>query len=99
MSRLKEYLFITLIISVLLGILLPLVMGLNDPTVLALSFVFVWCISSILLFIMVCFLEGIRSRREWKARRTGSSPPPGFIREWEAFYKIVTRGGDKEESQ
>lgn len=97
MGRLKEYFFITLIISVLLGILLPLVMGLNNPTVIALSFIFVWCISSILLFVMVFFVEGIRSRQEWKARKKGSSQPPRLIQEWEAFYETLMSRGEKDQ--
>jgi hypothetical protein len=96
MSRLKEYFIVTLIISVLLGILLPLVMGLENPRVIALSFIFVWCISSVLLFVMVFFVEGIRSRQEWKARRRNLPHAPGLIQEWETFYGAVMSRKEKE---
>jgi hypothetical protein len=95
MSRLKEYFIVTLIISVLLGILLPLVMGMENPRVIALSFIFVWCISSVLLFVMVFFVEGIRLRQEWKARRRNLPHPPGLFQEWEAFYGTVMNRREK----
>ncbi len=100
MSRLKEYFLVTLIIAILLGILLPLMMGLNNPTLIALSFVFVWCISSILLFIMVFFIEGIRLRQEWKARNKSLSESSAkLMQEWEAFYEAVMSSGEKTSHQ
>ena len=88
-NRLKEYFIATLVISVLLGILLPLFMGLDNPKVIALSFVFVWCISSVLLFVMVFFVEGIRVRQEWKARKRNLPHPSRLLREWESFCGMV----------
>jgi Na+/H+-dicarboxylate symporter len=100
MGRLKEHFFITLIISILLGIFLPLVMGLDNPSVIAISFIFVFCISSILLFVMLSFVEGIRSRQEWKARKKSLPESSAkLMQEWEAFYEAMTRGSEKKNNQ
>ncbi len=54
----KKTFILTLIISVLLGIALPLVLGVKDPTYIAIFFSSVWVLYSIILLGCVFFVEG-----------------------------------------
>lgn len=55
MRRQRTYLQLTLVISILLGIILPLTLGVKDPTLLAIFFSLVWFIYAV-VFVIVCFL-------------------------------------------
>jgi uncharacterized protein (DUF58 family) len=47
----KSYFKVTLLISILLGIILPFVMGVNDPTLIAVALSFIWFIYAFLLLV------------------------------------------------
>jgi hypothetical protein len=49
----KKYLALTLVISILFGILLPLVLGVKDPMLIATTFSMVWVIYAIMLLVTV----------------------------------------------
>ena len=51
MKKQKTYLGLTFTLSVLLGVILPLALKLRDPTLIAISFSFVWFIYMASLFI------------------------------------------------
>jgi uncharacterized membrane protein len=47
----KTYLILTLVISILVGIILPLVLGVKEITLIAITFSFVWFIYVMVLLI------------------------------------------------
>jgi len=51
----RTYLWLTLVISILVGIILPLALGVKDPTLIAIFFSLVWFIYAVVL-VIVCFL-------------------------------------------
>lgn len=55
---------LTILISILLGIGLPVVLGVKDPVYIAVSFTVVWFIYSIILFGYVFLIEGRRNRNK-----------------------------------
>jgi hypothetical protein len=53
----KYYLRFTLVISILLGILFPLALGVKDLTLIAIIFTSVWFIYSVIMFVIVFFVK------------------------------------------
>jgi uncharacterized membrane protein len=53
----KYYLSLTLIISILLGIILPLLFGVKDPMLIATTFSMVWVIYAIILLVTVFLIR------------------------------------------
>jgi hypothetical protein len=66
MNKQKLYLTLTFFISILLGIILPLLLGVKDPMLIATTFSMVWVIYAIVLMVTV-FL--IKPRLKIKASR------------------------------
>lgn len=60
MRKEKTYLRLTLVLSVLFGIILPLALGVKDPTLIAISFCSVWFIYAGALITIVFLIEGRR---------------------------------------
>ena len=59
----KKYLILTLIISILLGIILPLALGVKDLTLIAISFCSVWLVyAAILLIVTFLVKPGLKIR-------------------------------------
>jgi hypothetical protein len=82
----KRYLILTMLIPVLMGIILPLVLGVKDPVYMAISFASVWAVYSLILLGYVFLVEGRRNRN----RLNDVDPfPPELIREWEALWEIT----------
>jgi hypothetical protein len=82
----KKYFLLTLVIPVLLGIVLPLALGVKDLTYMAIFFSSVWAIYSLILLGYVFLVEGRRNRN----KSNGVDPfPPELIREWEALWEIT----------
>jgi len=48
----KNYIRLTLLISILLGIILPLILGVKDPTYIAIFFSFVWVLYIVIRWIV-----------------------------------------------
>jgi len=82
----KKYFLLTLVISVLLGIVLPLALGVKDPVYIAISFTLVWAIYSLILLGYVFLVEGRRNRNKSKEE---DPFPPELIQEWEALLEIT----------
>jgi hypothetical protein len=55
--RHKTYLGLTLLISVLFGIILPLLLGVKDPMLIATTFSMVWMAYAIILLITVFLIK------------------------------------------
>ena len=53
----KGYFILTLVISILLGIILPLVLGVKDPMLIATTFSMVWVLYTIILFAYVFLIR------------------------------------------
>lgn len=75
---------LTTLISILLGIVLPVVLGVKDPVYIAISFTVVWFIYSIILFGYVFLIEGRRNRNQQKVGGGEGSYSPPSIQEWGA---------------
>jgi hypothetical protein len=88
----KHYFKLTLVVSILAGIILPFFL-LPKPIdwdwfflVMALSFSLVWAIYCLILLGYVFLVEGRRNRN----RLNDVDPfPPELIREWEALWEIT----------
>jgi len=87
--RQKTYSGLTLLISILLGILLPLGLGVKDPVYIAISFTLVWAIYSLILLGYVFLVEGRRNRNNSKTIKEEDPFPHHLIQEWEALWKIT----------
>ena len=57
MKKRKTYLRLTVIMSVLFGIILPLVLGIKNLTLIAITFSSVWFIYIVILMIMVFLVK------------------------------------------
>jgi hypothetical protein len=64
MSRQRTYLRLTLVISILLGILLPFVLGVKDPTIIIIAFCSAWFIYSIIFFVHTFLISGRRNLKK-----------------------------------
>jgi uncharacterized membrane protein len=53
----KHHFSLTLIISILLGIILPLLLGVKDPMLIATTFSMVWVIYAIILLVTVFLVK------------------------------------------
>jgi hypothetical protein len=89
MKASMRYFLLTLLISILVGILLPLVLGVKDPTYIAISFTLVWAIYSIILMGYFFPVEGRRNRNESKTIKEVDSSFLHSMQEWEALWKIT----------
>jgi uncharacterized membrane protein YhaH (DUF805 family) len=57
MKKQRSYFILTLLVSVLFGIVLPLLLGVKDPMLIATTFSMVWVLYAIILLVVV-FLIG-----------------------------------------
>jgi len=62
MKKQKTYLRLTLVLSVLFGIILPLVLGVKDLFTIAIIFTSIWWIYAVALFVYVFLIEGREKR-------------------------------------
>jgi len=53
----KKYLTLTLVISILVGIILPLALGAKDLTLIAISFCSVWFVYAVILLIVTFLVK------------------------------------------
>jgi hypothetical protein len=87
----KKYLTLTLIISVVVGIVLPNILGVKDPLYIAISFSSVWAIYSLILLGYVFLVEGRRNRNKSNPKKEEDPFPPKLIQEWEALWEITAK--------
>jgi hypothetical protein len=78
-KREKTYLRPTLVVSVLLGIALPLALGVKDPLYIFISFSSVWAIYSLILPGYVFLVEGKRDRNILNPKKEDDPFPPELI--------------------
>jgi hypothetical protein len=71
MRRRRTYLGLTLVISILLGIILPFLLGAKDPMLIAILFSWVWLIYAVTLFIWVFLITG--RRNQWSVHGDSGS--------------------------
>lgn len=91
MKAQKSYFKITLLISILLGIILPLIMGVKDTTLIAISFSFIWFIYAVALLTTTFLIEGRRLRKKLEADEKSGSFPLHDIQELQALYEITIK--------
>ena len=65
-----KQIFFTFVISILVGIILPLALGVKDPTLIAITFGLVWFVYSVYLFVSTFF-----SRKALKMRKSNYKKP------------------------
>jgi hypothetical protein len=53
----KKYLVLTLVISISVGIILPLALAVRDPTLMAIAFSLVWFLYAVLLLITTFLIK------------------------------------------
>jgi hypothetical protein len=53
----KKYLTLTLVISILVGIILSLALGVTDLTLIAISFCSVWFVNAVILLIVTFLVK------------------------------------------
>ena len=102
MRRQGHYFKLTLVVSILAGIILPFSL-LPTPIdwnwfflVMTLSFSLVWAIYCLILLGYVFLVEGRRNRN----KSNDVDPiPPSMIQEWEALWEITVKKGDQEEKK
>ena len=80
MKKRKTYVLLTVILTVLFGIILPLTIGVKNPSSIALTFSLVWVIYSSILLGYVFLVEGERNKSE--TRKEEDPFPPKLIQEW-----------------
>jgi hypothetical protein len=85
----EKTLILTLIISVLVGIVLPNILGVRDLLYIAITFSLVGVIYSIILLGYVFLVEGRQNRNRSKTGKEEDPFPPELIREWEALWEIT----------
>jgi hypothetical protein len=85
----KYYFGFTFVISILFGILLPLALGVKDPTLISITFSLVWAVYSIILLGYVFLVEVRRNRNKLMTIEEEDPFPPSLIQEWEALWRIT----------
>ena len=95
MRKQKYYFTLTLVVSILAGIILPFFL-LPKPIgwdwfflIMALSFSLVWAIYSLILLGYVFLVEGRRNRNKSNPKKEEDPFPHHLIQEWEALWKIT----------
>jgi len=103
-KSLNKYFWVTLVVSILAGIIFPFAMT-GKPIdwawfflVMALSFSLVWAIYSLILLGYVFLVEGRRNRNRLKTGKEDPFPPE-LIQEWEALWEITVKKSDQEEKK
>ena len=99
MKKQRYHFSLTLLVSILLGILLPLVLEVNDPTYIAISFASVWVTYSLILLGYVFLVEGRRNRNRSKQQEEEDPFPPKLIQEWEALWEITIKRNDQDKKK
>ena len=95
----KKYFLLTLVIPVLLGIVLPLALGVKDLTYMAIFFSSVWAIYSIILLGYVFLVGGRRNRNRFNPKKEEDPFPPKLIQEWETLWETTVKKSDQEEKK
>lgn len=95
----KFYLKITLLVSIFLGIILPLTMGVKDLTLLAVFFSLIWFIYAVALFIKTFLIEGRRLKKKLEVKEKRGSFPLRDIQELQALYEITIKKDNENQNK
>lgn len=95
----KFYLKITLLVSILFGIILPLILGVKDPTLIAIFFSLIWFIYAIALFTATFLIEGRRFKKKLEAKEKSDSFPLHDIQELQALYEITIKKNNEDQKK
>jgi hypothetical protein len=98
MKKHRYYFRTILLISILVGIFLPLALGVKDPIYIAISFSSVWIIYSLILFGYIFLVEGRRNRNRPNLQKEDSSLLYS-MQEWEALWEITIGKNDPDEKK
>jgi len=98
-KSLNKYFWVTLVVSILAGIILPIALGVKDPVYIAISFSSVWAIYSLILFGYVFLVEGRRNRNRPKIREEEDPFPPKLFQEWEALWEKTIKKNDQDKKK
>jgi low affinity Fe/Cu permease len=93
MKKQKEYFMLTLVISVLVGIILPL-LGVKDFTIITITFCSVWFIYAVVFFINTFLIKGRRLKKKFDEGEKDDSFSPRDIQELQALYEITIKKKD-----
>lgn len=99
MKKQKYYFTLTLLTSILFGVILPLALGVKGPVYIAISFSSVWAIYSLILFGYVFLVEGRRNRDRPKIREEEDPFPPKLFQEWEALWEKTIKKNDQDKKK
>ena len=99
MKSLNKYFWVTLVVSILAGIILPIALGVKDPVYIAISFSSVWAIYSLIFLGYVFLVEGRRNRNRSNPKKEEDPFPPELIQKWEALWEITVKKSDQEEKK
>ena len=80
---------LTALISVLFGIILPLILWIKDSTYIAIFFTSIWVLCSLILLGYVFLVKGRRNRSTSEIMKEKDSFPPHLMQEWEAPWEIA----------
>ena len=99
MKSLNKYFWVTLVVSILAGIILPIALGVKDPVYIAISFSSVWAIYCLILLGYVSLVEGRRNRNRLNPKKEEDPFPPELIQKWEALWKITVKKNDQDKKR
>ena len=99
MRKQGKYFLITLVISVLAGIILPLIVGVKDSVYIAISFSSVWAIYSLILLGYVFLVEGRRNRNRSNPKKEVDPFSPELIQKWEALWEKTIKKNDQDKKK
>ena len=64
MRRQRNFIKLTFVVSILAGVLLPLALGVEDPTLIVITFCSVWFIYAIIFFVNTFLITGRRNLKK-----------------------------------
>jgi hypothetical protein len=103
MRRQRTYFILTLVISILVGIIFPLAMTTRPIDwkwffyIMAMGFTLVWAVYSILLFGYVFLVEGRRNRNKLKTRKEEDPFALHSTKKWKDLGEITLKGSKDQE--
>ena|GEM_PF-749968 len=89
----------TCFISLLIGIVLPLTLGMKDPTLIAISFSLIWFIYAVALFIETFLIEGRRLKKKLEVKDKSDSFPLHDIQQLQALYEITIKKDNEDQKK
>ena len=86
MKSQKLYIKFTLIVSILIGIIMPLLIGIKSTKIIAICFSFVWFIYAVIFFVSTFLINGQRAKKQLSSEDSISLRD---IQEIQSLYEIT----------